>query len=45
MTNKKYVVILRHGPTHSNESINYNSFVKFISDFPYKAGHFFLVTI
>ena len=32
MTNKKYVVILRHGPTYSNESINYNSFVKFTSD-------------
>jgi broad specificity phosphatase PhoE len=32
MTNKKYVIVLRHGPTHSNESINYNSFVDFISD-------------
>lgn len=32
MTNKKYVIVLRHGPTYSNESINYNSFVKFTSD-------------
>jgi hypothetical protein len=32
MTNKKYVVVLRHGPTHSNESINYDSFVKFIAN-------------
>ena len=32
MTNKKYVVVLRHGPTHSNESINYNSFVNFIAE-------------
>jgi broad specificity phosphatase PhoE len=32
MTNKKYVVVLRHGPTHSNESINYNSFVNFTAE-------------
>jgi broad specificity phosphatase PhoE len=32
MTNKKYVVVLRHGPTHSNESINYDSFVKFVGE-------------
>ena len=32
MTNKKYVIVLRHGPTFSNESIDYNSFVKFTSD-------------
>jgi len=32
MTNKKYVVVLRHGPTHSNETINYNSFVNFIAE-------------
>ena len=32
MTNKKYVVVLRHGPTHSNESINYDSFVNFIAE-------------
>ena len=32
MINKKYVVVLRHGPTHSNESINYNSFVDFIPE-------------
>lgn len=32
MTNKKYVIVLRHGPTHSNESINYNSFVNFIAE-------------
>lgn len=31
MTNK-YIVVLRHGPTHSNETINYNSFVNFISE-------------
>lgn len=32
MTNNKYVIVLRHGPTHSNETINYNSFVNFTSD-------------
>jgi broad specificity phosphatase PhoE len=32
MTNNKYVIVLRHGPTHSNETINYNSFVNFISE-------------
>lgn len=32
MTNNKYVIVLRHGPTHSNETINYNSFVDFTSD-------------
>lgn len=41
MTNKKYVVILRHGPTYSNESINYNSFVKFISDMVVYLNNFF----
>jgi broad specificity phosphatase PhoE len=28
----KYVIVLRHGPTHSNETINYNSFINFIGD-------------
>jgi broad specificity phosphatase PhoE len=32
MTSKKYVIVLRHGPTHSNETINYNSFVNFIGE-------------
>lgn len=31
MTNKKYVIVLRHGPTHSNESINYDRFVDFVA--------------
>jgi hypothetical protein len=32
MTNKKYVVVLRHGPTNPNETINYNKFVNFTAD-------------
>jgi broad specificity phosphatase PhoE len=31
MTNK-YIIVLRHGPTHSNETINYDNFIKFITD-------------
>ena len=42
MTNKKYVIVLRHGPTHSNESINYNSFVNFTSDLVVYLNNFLL---
>lgn len=42
MTNKKYVIVLRHGPTNSNESINYNSFVNFTSDLVVYLNNFLL---
>jgi len=41
MTNKKYIVVLRHGPTNSNETINYNSFVNFISEIVVYLKNFF----
>lgn len=31
MSNKKYAIILRHGPTHSNETIDYNNYINFFS--------------
>lgn len=31
-TNNKYIIVLRHGPTHPNETINYNSFMNFITE-------------
>lgn len=41
MTNK-YIIVLRHGPTHSNETINYNSFVNFTSDLVVFLNNFLL---
>jgi broad specificity phosphatase PhoE len=42
MTNKKYVVVLRHGPTNSNETINYSSFVNFIAELVVYLNKFFI---
>jgi broad specificity phosphatase PhoE len=42
MTKEKYIVVLRHGPTHSNETINYNSFVNFTSEMVVYLNNFLL---
>lgn len=42
MGKQKYVIVLRHGPTHSNETINYNSFVNFTSEMVVYLNNFLL---
>jgi len=40
-TPKKYIIVIRHGPTHSDESINYNSFIEFITELVTYMKNFF----
>ena len=32
MENSKYIIVLRHGPTNSNETINYSKFISFVTN-------------
>lgn len=39
---KKYIIVIRHGPTTSNQMIDYNKFIKFISELVLYLKHFFI---